>query len=178
MSKNSSSIELPFLRTPYNYNTNSVSDETGLFCPEPSLTKQELTESCDPNFILDRFAAGQDIQFNTKTPRYGDFTGVPSSYHEALNFIKQAEQAFMELDAPLRAKFENDPAQFLAFVEDPKNSDSLVELGLATADLKAVQTLSASSPTPPADDIEDGIPLAPKGAKKAPPKGGTNSPSE
>lgn len=167
----------PFLRTPYNYDTNVVSDETGLFCPEPSLTKQEFTQQCDPNYILDRFASGQDIEFNTKTPRYGDFTGVPVSYHEALNFIKNAEQAFMELEAPLRAKFQNDPAQFLAFVEDPANAEQLIELGLATPSLEAVQTLAASSTNSPGA-LEEDAPKARKGPKNTPPKGGSDSPSE
>jgi len=126
------------------------SDMTGFHSDEPSLTKQEFTESCDPNFILDRHARGQDISL-TGIPRYGDFTTAPRSYHEALNIVTHAQQSFMQLDAKIRAKFDNDPAQFLDFVSNPDNSQALVDLGLALAPEGGGERATADSAvaTPP-----------------------------
>lgn len=170
-----SKVSIPFFRTPYNYDVMAASDESGLSCPEPSLTKQEFTESCDPNFILDRFSKGMDIEFNTREPRYGDFTNMPTSYHEALNFIKQAEQAFMELPAQLRARFDNDAGKFLAFVQDENTTrDQLVDLGLADA----VQALPIDLPTSPQGDEPEAPIKGPKGPKKVSAKADTTSPSE
>lgn len=38
----------------------------------------------------------------------------------------------MALPAQVRAKFSNDAAEFLDFVQNPKNADELVAMGLAT----------------------------------------------
>jgi phage internal scaffolding protein len=126
-------VNVPFIRSPYNYDRDAASVESGLLCLDPSLTKQEFTEECDVNFILDRFVKGGDLTLNARTPRYGDFTSMPGSYHEALIFIKDTERSFMELDAKIRAKFDNDPQKFLDFVSDPANADQLVDMGLANA---------------------------------------------
>ena len=123
---------LPRYRLPDDGLDSFYSDMTAFNNTEPSLTKQEFTESCDPNFILDRHARGQDISL-TGIPSYGDFTNVPRSYHEALNIVTRANQSFMQLDAKLRAKFENDPAQFLDFVSNPDNLPEMIKLGLASS---------------------------------------------
>ena len=52
-------------------------------------------------------------------------------YHEAQNIVINAQNQFNALNASLRKKFDNDPALFLAFAEDPKNAQELVTLGLA-----------------------------------------------
>lgn len=65
-----------------------------------------------------------------KTPQYGDFTNV-SDYQSALLAVQDANDKFMELPAQLRAKFDNDPAAFLAFAEKPENANFLVDLGLS-----------------------------------------------
>ena len=123
--------EAPFFFTPYNHDTQQHSKESAILCLDPSLTKQEFTLESDPNYIIDRFVKGGDITLNPRKPQYGDFTNAPSSYHEALNLVREAEQSFMALDAKIRAKFNNDPEEFLQFVGDPANAEQLIELGLA-----------------------------------------------
>jgi phage internal scaffolding protein len=63
------------------------------------------------------------------SPRYGDFTGI-GDYHTALNQVIAAEDEFMSLPATLRARFENDPAQLIEFLDNPQNKDEAVQLGL------------------------------------------------
>lgn len=71
------------------------------------------------------------------------------SYHEAKNLIINAENQFNSLDAAVRIKFENDPAQFLSFVEDPKNAQELVKLGLAVAIPEAPSPAVPAQPQAP-----------------------------
>ena len=61
-------------------------------------------------------------------PQYGDATQV--EYADALNVIANANTMFEELPATIRKKFENDPAKFLEFVQDPKNQEEMEKLGL------------------------------------------------
>lgn len=102
-----------------------------------SMTKQEFTEEVDINNIISRFkASGGDpssLPQTSKIARYGDFSGMPDSYHAALSFITDTNREFLKLDASIRAEFDNDPQQFLSFVQDPVNADRLVEMGLANS---------------------------------------------
>lgn len=72
---------------------------------------------------------GQITHFNTSVPRYGDFSNV-DDYLGALNSVKAAQEAFQALPSGLRKRFENDPAQLIAFFDDPENQDEAVALGL------------------------------------------------
>lgn len=96
----------------------------------PSLTRESFKDECDVNNILRRFEKTGVVEHVRQTGgRYGDFTGAVT-YHEALNQVLRAEEMFMSLPAKIRARFSNDPGEFLVFVEDPANADELVQLGL------------------------------------------------
>ena len=121
-----------FLRTPYNYDVDLVSDETGLKCEDPSLAQQHFAEECDINYIVERFGVtGQLPENNRPMPTYGDFTGV-SDYRQALEAVSQAQEAFMSLPANVRERFDNDPALFVDFCSstDPADRSEAIELGL------------------------------------------------
>lgn len=97
----------------------------------PSLTKQSFKEECDINVILRRFEkTGQLPDLIKQNPTYGDFSDV-ASYHEALNIVHLASEQFDNLSSRVRERFGNDPAKFLEFANDPKNSEEMVKLGLA-----------------------------------------------
>lgn len=124
--------EMPFLRTPYNYDVNAVSDETGLKCEDPSLAQQHLAEECDINYIVERFGVtGQLPEAGAYTPTYGDFTGI-GDYRQALDAVSAADAAFMALPANIRERFDNDPALFVDFCSstDPADRSEAIELGL------------------------------------------------
>lgn len=105
----------------------------------PSMTKQSFKDECDINKLMKRWSASGDLSNvlrsfeleNGFRASYGDYTGV-QSYHESLNRVLAAENAFMQLPSSLRERFRNDPGEFLAFVQDPENERELVELGLQT----------------------------------------------
>jgi phage internal scaffolding protein len=121
-----------FLRSPYNYDSDEASQDTGLVCPEESLTKQSFKEQSDINVIVNKFMKTGVMPETVNMPRYGDFTEA-TDYQTALNLVMQAEDAFMELPATLRARFENDPGQLLAFIEDDSNRAEAEALGLVQA---------------------------------------------
>lgn len=98
----------------------------------PSMTKQSFREECDINNILKRYQKTGVIEHvKHYNGQYGDFTGI-NDYHSACNRVLAAEEAFSTLPSSLRSRFRNDPGEFLSFVNDPKNLDEMVSLGLAT----------------------------------------------
>ena len=119
----------PFLRTPYNYDTNAASDESGLACEEPTLAQQHFKDECDINNILRQFNVTGMLPEAPLSPRYGDFTGI-SDYHTALNAVIAAEDEFMALPANLRARFQNDPENLINFLDNDANKEEAIKLGL------------------------------------------------
>lgn len=121
--------KVPFLRTPYNYDTDAASNESGLHCEDASLAQQHFKDECDINNILRQFNITGLLPEHTLSPRYGDFTGI-GDYHTALNQVIAAEDEFMSLPATLRARFGNDPAQLIEFLDKPENKNEAINLGL------------------------------------------------
>lgn len=96
-----------------------------------SRTKQAHKDETDINIILRKHEKGLVVDhLNKHQGQYGDFIDAPD-YHTALNRIHAADEAFMEIPADIRAEFDNDPAQFLEFVQNPENLPSMREMGLA-----------------------------------------------
>lgn len=122
----------PFVRSPYNYDTNAASDESGLRCEDPSLASQSYKEECDINFIIDRFTRTGQLP-NVGQPLFADYSDIPSDFHSALNTVKAGDAAFMTLPAAVRSRFDNDPGSFLEFVANRDNYDEAVSLGLIPA---------------------------------------------
>lgn len=101
-----------------------------LLC-EGGLTKQSHAEECDINHILRNYhKTGVLNHVNKHQAQYGEITSI--DLHEALNTTTKAQSMFEELPSKLRNKFKNDPAQFLDFVQDPKNNSEAADLGLVS----------------------------------------------
>lgn len=97
---------------------------------DKGLTKQADAKDADINYIMKRFErTGQLPDMIVRDGRYGDFSEVPD-YQEALHIVQRANEQFENLDANIRNRFDNDPAKFLGFVNDPKNEDELAKMGL------------------------------------------------
>jgi len=122
----------PFVRNPYNYDVDEASNESGLYCSDPSLTQQHQKDDADINVIVERFGLTGQLPNAISEPQYGDFTNV-SDYHSAMNAVRAAQESFMELPAKLRSRFDNDPAKFIDFVTDDNNRQEAVSLGLVKA---------------------------------------------
>ena len=133
---------------------------------DPGLTDQSQAAETDVNHILKRALAagvlpGQDV------PRiYADIASAPD-FQSAQQLIANAHSQFNALNAQARKKFNNNPAEFLAFVEDPKNAQELVDLGLA------VLTPSQPVPDPMAGQPEANKSV-PEELKQPAPSGNSN----
>ena len=114
-------------RTPYSPHKRLQFTPTGV-----SRTHQSMAPECDINNIMRRFEkTGVLDHLNRYEGSYGDFTAVPSDYHEAINSVMETNEMFLTLPAKIRKRFGNDPGQFLDFVQDPSNQDDMIKLGIA-----------------------------------------------
>lgn len=68
-------------------------------------------------------------QFIKGNPVYGDFASMPS-FQEAFDIVAKAQDQFSKLSAKVRARFGNDPSNFLAFCGNPENKDEMRTMGL------------------------------------------------
>ncbi len=133
-----------FCRTPYNYDTDAESNRTGLACEGPSKTQQQFKDEADINVIVERFLKSGEIPQQTPFPQQTEFV-ESFDFQTSMNVIVQAERSFMELPAKVRARFQNDPQQFMEFMHDPANIDEMVKLNLATTRPK--ETTPEPTPT-------------------------------
>ncbi|WNK13378.1 MAG: internal scaffolding protein [Microvirus sp.] len=118
------------VRTPFNYDKDYVSRETGLECTDASKTQQQFKDETDINVILERFGITGQMPITTMQPLAGDFTAI-EDYQQALNAVHAAEQNFMQLPSKIRDKFNQDSRKFVDFCVDPANIEAVRELGLA-----------------------------------------------
>lgn len=103
-----------------------------LDCPDPSLAQQSFKDDADINVMLERFKVTGQMPVGVVMPTYGDFNGV-SDYRSAVDAINKASNAFMDMPAEIRSRFQNDPQRFLEFCSDDKNRDEAIRLGLVPA---------------------------------------------
>jgi phage internal scaffolding protein len=134
-----------FLRTPYNYDKDAASNESGLHCEDASLAQQHFKDECDINNILRQFNITGLLPEQPLSPRYGDFTGI-GDYHSALNRVMAAQDEFEALPADIRARFDNDPAKLIEFLGDENNRPEAETLGLV--EKAAAEVVEAAKNTP------------------------------
>lgn len=139
-------VKAVFLRSFGNYDVDQASDEAGLACdPKDCVTQQQFAEECDINTIVRRFGLTGELPEDVRVPVSGDFTGI-TDFTSAMLAVRSAQEAFLELPAELRARFENDPQRLMSFMEDPGNRDEAVKLGLVNK---------------PPEVARDGVPVVP-----------------
>ena len=122
----------------------------------PSRTKQSDSEDCEINNIMAKYMrTGAIDHFTTHEGSYSDTTGA--DFETAMNIVADAQTMFADLPSALRAKFENNPRNFLDFVQNEENAQEMAELGLTNAtpetpDLQSeVQGETASSEAEPVE---------------------------
>lgn len=123
----------------------TVLDCTG----SPQRTKQSFRDECDINGIMAKYIKTGTVAHVAK--HGGQYGFAPSGdYMDAMETVARAQSMFMDLPAKVREKFANDPAQFLAFVQDPKNEKDMAAMGLLqTPPTPPPATGTTAPPTPP-----------------------------
>lgn len=97
---------------------------------EKTMTQQQFKEQCDVNHIVAKYKKTGELTHVARTNGvYADLSKI-TDYHTMVNQIQEAQNAFMTLPASVRLRFQNDPGALLAFMQDPKNYEEGVKLGL------------------------------------------------
>lgn len=100
---------------------------------QKSKTQQHFADACDVNKLMKKYkninAIPPEHFKNHGRGVYGDFSEI-GDYHSAFAAVANAQDAFMKLDASIRARFRNDPQELLNFVNDDRNYDEAVKLGI------------------------------------------------
>lgn len=136
MSKQSDREHIPVMgffhpHAPVNWDGMVPDPKTGELKKEPSMTKQSFKEECDINNIIREFGVtGIATHVRQNEGLYVDLPD-PLDYQQAIDLARGARTAFDALPAQVRARFENDPEQFLSFMADPSNQEEMIKLGLA-----------------------------------------------
>ncbi|AXH76609.1 MAG: internal scaffolding protein [Microviridae sp.] len=113
----------------------------------PVKAVQADRDDADINKIIAKFQKGQNmVRINSKEPFYGDVTGF-DGLADAYMKIQEAEDLFMDYDASIREKFDNDPVKFVEFLEDDKNYEEALKLGVVQ---KRPDNTTPPAETPPA----------------------------
>lgn len=140
-----------------------VNPITGEISYPPSMTKQEFVHQCDINNIIKEFSLTGQIHHLNAQAAQGRFMDLPDTFdfQEAIHEVQRAQEAFQALPSAIRNRFHGNPAEFLAFVQDPANADELIELGIRQRPPR---------PTPPtgADQVPGPAP-APGGSETSSP---------
>jgi len=120
----------PFIRTPFNYDTNKVSNATGTDTGPESKTQQQFKDEVDINTIVERFGVTGEMPPPINFPEVQEFEET-FDFQTSMNVIRQAQESFMTLPAKARARFDNNPQKFMEFMNEEDNAAEAVKLGLA-----------------------------------------------
>lgn len=152
-----------FLRADNGYDMEQASFESGLECKDDSLAVQSQKDDADINVIVERFGITGQLPQSAVLPRYEDFDEI-FDYRTAMDAVVAADRAFLALPAKIRARFGNDPQQFVEFCSDAENLPELRRMGLAkpapevaasaAAAAAAAVPASGAAPTAPASAPE------------------------
>lgn len=137
------------IRTPYNYDTNQASIDSGLKCEDPTRTQQQFKDDADINDILRRFRVTGQLPTSVRMPQFADFIDAVDDYQTAMNSMRAAEESFAQMPSRIRERFQNNPQKFLEFCEDDRNRDEAAKLGLVKAPMP-VQNPQPAATTPAA----------------------------
>lgn len=111
------------------------------------LTQQSAKDECDINLIVEKAKRGAIVSHvNPAAPQYGSLIGFPS-FREALDIVTKAQLAFAALDARIRDRFANDPAKLVDFLQDSKNLEEAIALGLVDKPVVSAKTSSDADST-------------------------------
>ena len=93
------------------------------------LTEQSHKRETDINFILKDYAKTGFIKHAKEHEGEYDDISV-QDFNNAMFIVAEAQNMFNELPAEYRQKFNNNPADFLNFVQDPSNKEQMEKMGI------------------------------------------------
>lgn len=132
---------------------------------QPTLTQQHSKDEVDINNIMARYIKTGVLDHVTKYEAQYIETSE-CDYHQSMNIIRKADEMFLELPAKVRKQFDNDPGEFLSFVENPVNHSKLAEMGLTKPPMSPTSDNPAHAPATvqPTETPSDHAPASPSPA--------------
>lgn len=98
---------------------------------DPCMAKQQFRDQQDINLVMRKYnKKAQDEYLASANFQgvYADLTGL--DFEGQMNRLAKAQSAFDGLSSDLRTRFNNNPALMLKFLDDPKNVEEGIKLGL------------------------------------------------
>lgn len=95
-------------------------------------TRQDDLKAVDINNIMKRYVKTGELPVRGRGAFFADVSAM-GTFREAIHSVHAAEDAFMQLPPDVRARFNNEPADFLDFTSNPANRPELVTMGLLDA---------------------------------------------
>lgn len=118
----------------------------------PSLTRQSEVNDSDLNVIYRKYT---QTGFKPEKPVYYSEVDHLHSLQDALQIQANAQTAFEQLPAHIRDRFNNDPVQAAKFLQDAKNHDEGVRLGLIPP-RQPVPVPAPGAPASPPEPVKSG----------------------
>lgn len=119
----------PQIRTMYNYDRDAISEETGTACPEPTRAQQQFKDETDINVIMKRFGVTGELPTHVRPVLPDEYDEI-GDYASAMNTIRRADEAFMQMPSGVRARFQNNPQVFTEFFAREENRTEAEKMGL------------------------------------------------
>jgi len=97
-----------------------------------SKTQKHFAKAMNINVIMAKYDKTGTIDptlIRNGVPCYGDFTKL-KDLQTALEVVNTASEAWERLPGETKIKFKQDPLELISFVDDPKNKDEAIKLGL------------------------------------------------
>lgn len=114
-----------------------------------SLTQQSSKDECDIHIIMRKAEKhGIVTHLNKYAGTYSDMVSAPN-YHEAMVLLANANSMFESVPSSIRAKFGNDPARFLDFMQNENNRDKILKMGLDVSHLPKPSPAAPAAPAVP-----------------------------
>ena len=92
-------------------------------------TQGQYKNECDINVVVATYRRAEDpfpSQRASGAPMYADLPDA-TDLHSSLNMVADATNAFMELPATVRARYDNSAVKFLDALRDPNERDFLLD---------------------------------------------------
>lgn len=97
--------------------------------------QQHLANDADINTIMAKYRRTGVLPIVHCQPRYGDFSSG-LSFHELLMKADRCRDEFDALPADIKKRFRQDPAELIDFLDDEKNRDEAIKMGLIVPEVE------------------------------------------
>lgn len=123
-------IQLPLIRTMYNYDRNANSRKAALYCKDPTRAQQQFKDDSNINNIVKRFLGTGELPQLIRPVYPEDYVEEVTDYQSAMNIIRRADEAFMKMPSGIRSRFQNNPQVFTEFFAHEANREEAEKMGL------------------------------------------------